>query len=316
MRLDEGTQLEGSQACDHCSIVRAEFERRNGESEAFIGAIIFESLAQATVCGNTAGDDDRLSTNLFGGSNGFSCERIDDGLEHGSTKIAQFLTFRDMANASELCRNARLETTKREIEIVVLWQSAREFEGMRIATDGEFIDVYTTRVRHTDHFTDFVERLTRRIVNGMSNTFILANAADSDEVRVTARNNESDKRKGRFFHAVSRAKQRRKQMAFGVVNADERNVLRVSKGFGSLNANEKRPNEPWPFGDGHAINLVAIDARFLKRPLKHFNDIDDMRTAREFRHDTAVFGVKRNLARNHVGQNLTILNDGCRTFVT
>ena len=104
-------------------------------------------------------------------------------------------------------------------------------------------------------------------------------------------------------------------MAFGVVDADERNVLRVSKGFCGLNPDEERTDEPRPFGDGHAIDLFTIDASFLKRALKHFNDIDDMRTAREFRHDTAIFGVKRDLARNHVGQDLAILNDGSRTFV-
>ena len=205
MSIDEGFEVESAESCDHGSVIGAKFEWRDGEIERFFFAIIFESFSESSVCGDAAGDDDGFSADLFCSADCFSCEGIDDGFEDRSAEVRESLSFGHVSDAPELSGDAGFESAEGEVEIVVLRECARKIVCVWVSADGEFVDVDAAWVGDADHFSDFVEGFAGRVVDGVSDAFILSDAADSNEICVTAGDDESHEWEIGFIHAVSSA---------------------------------------------------------------------------------------------------------------
>ena len=105
-------------------------------------------------------------------------------------------------------------------------------------------------------------------------------------------------------------------MSFGVVYADEGDILCIGECFCGLDADEEGADEAGAFGDSDAVDIIFGESCFVEGASEDFDDIDDVCAAGEFWYDAAIFCVERDLACDDMGQDFAIFDDGSRTLVT
>ena len=136
-----------------------------------------------------------------------------------------------------------------------------------------------------------VERCAGSVVLRIAEQPIAADARDVEELRVAAGDEQRDEWKRRR----GRSEQRRQQVAFHVVHADDRLVQREAERIREARADEERAGEPRALRVGDRVDIAHADAgvgEHLRHERQHALDV----LARgELRHDAAVRAVQRDL---------------------
>src|ERR1700722_15886911 len=119
-----------------------------------------------------------------------------------------------------------------------------EFDGMRIAMRGESVDDRSSRITERQQFGDFVESLAGGVVAGVAN-FDVGPKMFFDfgkvEMRMATRHDKSEHRKLQVgILALSLLEQHGVDVAFEMVDRDQRLAERKRKGFGEADANQQR----------------------------------------------------------------------------
>ncbi len=84
-------------------------------------------------------------------------------------------------------------------------------------------------------------------------------------------------------------------VAFKMVDGDERKILREGQRLGIGDADEQRAGETWAGGDSDGVKVAEADLRLLNRCTHDRNDGAEMLATGEFRDDSAVARVSGDL---------------------
>ncbi len=100
-------------------------------------------------------------------------------------------------------------------------------------------------------------------------------------------------------------------VAFKMVDGDERNVLRVGQSFGVGDADEQCSGEAGAGGDGDGVEIGEGDVGLLERGADDGNDGAEMLAAGQFGDDSAIAGVGGDLRGDDGGERAgAALDDG------
>ena len=86
---------------------------------------------------------------------------------------------------------------------------------------------------------------------------------------------------------------RREDVSLNVINADDRDVERVSKCLRKRDSHEEAPNKSWPIRDCDSIDLPVFDLSGLERLSDDRHDQLHMRPGGILRHHTSKLRVDR-----------------------
>ena len=179
-------------------------------------------------------------------------------------------------------------------------QGARQGIGIRPSLLGQCSQRRAARIAQAHELGGFVKRLARRIVNRLAQQGVLPHPVDAHQLRVPAGNQQRHKRKaGRIG-----AQKRREQMAFQVVDADDRLVQRRRQRAGRARTHQQRPGQPRPAGESHHVNIVQCAPGLLQHLARQRHHAADVVTAGQLRHHAAESLVHLDLAVQSVGQQL------------
>jgi hypothetical protein len=105
-------------------------------------------------------------------------------------------------------------------------------------------------------------------------------------------------------------------VAFEVVDRDERFVEREGEGFGVEDADEQRAGQAGAFGDGDGVEVGEADVGFGDGLADDRDEVAQVLARGEFGNDPAVVGVECDLRGDHVRQDdRPMAQDGCGGFV-
>ena len=125
------------------------------------------------------------------------------------------------------------------------------------------------------------------------------------EMRVTAGDDQSDERE---LDARERAllrgfEQHGVDVAFEMVDAEERLAERPRHGFGVAHADEQRADQVRPLGDGDGVEVGVGDVGLFAGFAHHGDDFFQVGARGELRDNAAILGVEVDLRADDVGED-------------
>ena len=139
-------------------------------------------------------------------------------------------------------------------------------------------------IGQAEQFGGFVERLAGSIVKRFAEQRIVADARDAHELRVAAGNEQGDERKGRR----SRREQRREQVAFKMMDGNDRHAQGGGQPFGKSDADEQGARQSRPLRIGNGGDFVQCPFAFTQHLPQQGNRAPDMVARGQFGHDAAI----------------------------
>ena|SRR5438067_5838372 len=141
---------------------------------------------------------------------------------------------------------------------------------------------------------------------------ITAHLTDFEEMGVAAADNQCQGRESNFRMLDENGM----DVAFDVIDSDEREMPGETERLGVGDANEKRADEARTSGDRDRAQSVKLDVGVLKRLPYNRNDSAQMLTRGQLGHNAAVFRMGIQLRRNNARQNApAIFDNGGRGFI-
>src|SRR5665213_2730475 len=123
---------------------------------------------------------------------------------------------------------------------------------------------------------------------------------------VTTGDNEREQREFHgSFGALAGFHQDGVDVAFEMIDADQRLVEAEAKSFGIRDANEQRPGKPRAFRDGDGVEIGIGDARLQHGFADHRHDVAEMLAGGQLGDDATIVGVERHLRGDDVRQRGT-----------
>ncbi len=192
----------------------------------------------------------------------------------------------------------RLQPAETEIQARTVAHRPREHEAPIDPLCGQPGDFRPTGIIEAHHFGSFVERFAGGIVEGFAQQFVLADSINPDELRMAARDQQSDERE--FWRL--RLQHRRQQVAFHVVHAQGRNPPGKGQRLGAGSAHQQRPHQARAGGVGDAIDLGRHAAGFGQDLADQGQHALDVIAGGKLGHHPAVGAVQVDLAEQRIGQ--------------
>ncbi len=102
-------------------------------------------------------------------------------------------------------------------------------------------------------------------------------------------------------------------VAFDVIDGDQRDVATEGEGLGVGDADQQRADEAGAWSHGDGVERGPIDIGVFERLTDGGDDGAEVFPRGEFGDDAAVFGVSIELRSDHAGQNASAIgnNGGC-----
>ena len=171
-----------------------------------------------------------------------------------------------------------------------------QFQRLRIAALRHFIQQRAAGIGQMQYARRLVKGFACRIILRAAKQLIHAVILYHQDVAVTAAGNQAHKgRLKGFVRQIIGA-----DMAFDVVDGDQRLVQRVRQRLGAAHARQQRANQARAVGDSQRIDVIKGHAGFLQRLIHHAVHRIYMRAAGNFRHHAAVNGMQGNLREDGV----------------
>ena len=122
-------------------------------------------------------------------------------------------------------------------------------------------------------------------------------------MRVAARDYEREKRKFRGgFAALARLHEDGVDVAFEMIDGDQRFVEAEAESLCVGNADQKRAGETRAFGDGDGVEIGEGDVGSRHGLADHRDDVAKMFAGREFRDNATIVRMERHLRGDDVRQ--------------
>ena len=172
--------------------------------------------------------------------------------------------------------------------ILATGQTARELNGIHVASLREPIDVRPTRVRQIEQASNLIEGFAGSIVKRATQFLnVGCNVVNQQNIRMTTGNNQTDK--ALRERAVSKLID--SKMADHVVHT----VQGLTKGRGkrlrSTNTDRQRTNEARASSNSNRIHVIKRHASFIKRRIQGRDKRFKVSARRNFWDDTTVAGI-------------------------
>ena len=149
-----------------------------------------------------------------------------------------------------------------------------ESKGFRISFVGQAVHHRTTRITQSHHLRTFIEGFARCVVYGLPYHLHVVISIYFDDLRVTARHQQTQERERgsmivfrRFLDKVSQ------YMRLQMVDLDHRDVQRCGKSFGKRGSDQQRSHQPRPARERNGAQFRLIDTCTLDSLCHHRDDI-------------------------------------------
>src|SRR5271155_1834914 len=186
-----------------------------------------------------------------------------------------------------------------------------------VAVRGQSVDPGATRIAEAKQFGYLVEGFAGGVVYSVTHIAVVPGfsvAPGEVEMCVAARDDQRQCRQGkRILGQLSLLQQDSVDVAFEVVDGDERLAQGVGEGFGVGDAYEQSAGQSGAFGYCDGVEVLEGDACLGDSSTDDGDDIAQVFAGGQFRDDSAVGCVRGNLRGDYVGQGLgpAADNGGC-----
>lgn len=185
-----------------------------------------------------------------------------------------------------------------------------------VAFGRQAIDDGSTGIAQAEQFPDFVISFPNRIIAGCPQNRVIAECRDVDKLGMPTRDEERDVGlEGRHGPGVV-AQQRREQMPFKVMNADQRSVERQRQTSCHLHTDEQSTDQSRPFGGRDELNVSPANRRIGERLFDDRHTRRKVMAACELRNNASKRRMHIHLGADDTAQNDSISNQRRRRFVT
>jgi S-adenosylmethionine:tRNA ribosyltransferase-isomerase len=210
-------------------------------------------------------------------------------------------------------KHGGFQSAKAEIERVALHACERELYGVRIAVRSKLVDDGTAGIAESEEFRDFVVSFTGGIVARFSEQPVGESLADFKQVGVSAADHQRERR---IFDARAGFENHGVDMAFDMVDADERQVAGKAERLRVGDADQQRAYQAGTFGDRDGGKIVERCAGFFESQANHGDDGAQVLARGKLGNHAAVFAVSGELRGDHGGQDGYAVGDhGGRGFI-
>ena len=152
------------------------------------------------------------------------------------------------------------QSTVAKIEIAAFQHGPGELDVSRIAALGPPVDFRTARVGQFQQFGHLVERLTHRIVAGLSHNAVLQRFLNQYNLSVSSGNHQAEEGV-RYFRSVQEVC---KDVSLHVVHAHKREVQGHCEAFCVIHPYQKSTYQSGAVGDSDGLQVFQIDSGLLK----------------------------------------------------
>lgn len=294
---------------DHDAVIGAPAGLREVDREGPFAAAHF--FAQTAIGGDATTDDEGFGANAVGCLAGAVEEFRNDGvLEAGKhvegRRVGGGVETTLGAAGLHPAEHGRLETAEAEVAQVALEFGRGELDRARVAQGGQSIDNRAARITEAKEFGHLVVGLAGGVIARLAFEAVLAFAEAFEEMGVAATGNE---REGRVFDID--AEQSGADVAFEMVNTDERYTFGVGERLGVGEADEKAADKTGALGDRDGGEVFEAGVRLFEGFADDRDDGADVLAAGEFGHNTAIALVNFQLGRYARGKDLRAIFDDC-----
>ena len=265
---------------------------------------------------------------IFYASHGSLHQRIYHNFLEGGGHICHVPLLMSHLTFVEIIQNSRLNAAETEIIVTHLMASPGKGQGrlpciqnlrlrkihrFRISFPGSLIDLRPPGISKPYGARHFIKRFSRRIIPCPSEDLKLSVIPYNHQMSVSAGDDLTHKRRFqiRVFDVIGG------NMPFDMMHANQRQLLRIGNRLGCRHTHEEGSHKPGAVGDSHRVDVIKSHPRFFQRQFDHLIDFFDVFAGRNLRNHTAVYGVKVDLRRNHIRENLPpVLYNGGGRLVT
>ena len=260
-----------------------------------------QAFAQFFVRAHAARDNQRAEARVAQGFFRFGGQYVDNRVFKGAADVVARLFGNAAVFGAYFLHSGQdggFQAGKTHLQIVRMQHGPGKGKGFGMAAFGQFGQFRAARVRQAEQFGGFIEGFARRVIHAFAQQHIIAYAAHGHKLSVAARYQQGDEGEGGF---VGR-QQRRKQMAFKVVDGDDWFVQGEGQRVGIARTGQKRAAQPRPLGEGHRVDVGIVFARVAQAGTGQRHEAADVVAAGQLGHHAAVFGVHGHLGVQGVGE--------------
>ncbi len=239
-------------------------------------------------------------------------EREKIGYRSGLGAAARF-DFGGQVMPFHPAQDCGFESAKAEVQCVALHARQRELYRARIAVGRKLIDDGAARIAESQEFRDLVVGFAGCVVARFSEQSIGEALADFEHMRMAA---ADDERERGVFNVGAGLQNHRVDVAFDMVDGDERQIAGKAQGLGVGDADQERANQAGACGDGDGGEIVEAHAGFFEAEANHGDNGAQVFARSQLRDHAAVFAVRGQLGRNHRRAHRgSIFHDGRSGFI-
>jgi len=181
----------------------------------------------------------------------------------------------------------------------------------RVAALRRLIHRGSARKLETHHSGKLVERLTSRIVDGVSERLVVTPIADVNNLGVPSRGEEHNGRRNKLFKLDPGCH----QVALHVVDAHERELTRPGCRFGKGMSHEERAHQAGACSGRNTVEVIGVNARIRKGFVSQGADRFDVGPGGHLRDDSTETGMKVDLRGEDIGERFGATNHRNRRLV-
>jgi hypothetical protein len=279
---------------DHRGIVGAKLRAREEGACAGRGELARQHLAQPPVCADAAGNDEVIEAGSPQRAQRFRDQRGDDRF----LEAARHVGARDVVEHAPAHGDddRRLEPAEAEIEAGPIEHGSRELEHAKAPMLGEGRECGPARISEAEQLRRLVEGLARGVILGLPQDPVAPYALDVDQEGMSSgylQRHEREVRRARLEGG-------RQQVAFQVVDPDDRHAPGIAERAPEASTDQQRPDEARSRRIGNAVNGLRLDARLGQGRLDHRQEALDVLARGELRHHPAVAAVQLDLAEDAI----------------
>ena len=308
--------MEPARHGNHGGIVRRKLELRQVGVPAALAAFRLYARAQAAVRGHAAADRHLLDPGLLRRLDQFVQQDVDQRLLERCAEVLLVL-LQEVRIFRHLVPDEIEQRSLHAAETVIQSFNVRlrELEARRISLLCKPVDNRTAGITQAQHLGTFVERLPHRVVDGLSEDLEMQGVVHPHDLGVAAADQQAEVREGglpdRLAFLPDECGQ---QMSLKMVYHDQRDLKRQPHRLRERRSDQQGTQQSGAAGESNGSQFGWLYARTGKRFADHRDDVELVRTGRQFRHHTAERAV-HVLAGDDVGEQYTVADDGRRGVV-
>ena len=295
----------------HGGIVGAELERRDEDLQTAPLPQALDFAAQKAVGRNTASYGHLLDTSLFDGLLDLLDQESDDALLYGGTEVGFVVLYKCRVFGKPVAQEIEERCfDSAEAVVVAGYDWGGEMEGVGVALLGQPVYHRAARVAKVHDFGCLVDGFACRIVDSLTQHLDVEMTAEEENLCVSARDQQTDKRELRDGAVVVFFDEMRQDMRLEVVHLDKGNGECLGKAFGKGDTHHERTEQSRPTGEGHGIDLRLVNPGIAYGGIHYRHDVLLVGARSQLGNHTAVLFMHL-LRGNDVGQDAVAPQEGC-----